>query len=186
MTVIICWLFPKGGKIVTVIQTSSASVLFYRCHWEMKISHPSMRIIRWSQFPTEAVSKPYQNLQLQRTLPWNFSYSNGKGLAALSLKRWRQHALLKNITRAWSFSRKKPYTNGTPRSHIKHCAVVFVPDTAGKQIFLWGFFLSILQIQCEIWKTVKTLFLSMIMINKKIWRENSCELQLRSLIHGLQ
>lgn len=43
-------------------------------------------------------------------------------------------------------------------------------------------FLSIPQIQCELWTTVKAL--SMIMVNKKSWSENSCELQLRGLITG--
>lgn len=143
-----CWwflgCFQRRKKVVTVIQTSNASVLLCWCHWEMKISHTSTRM-RWSQFPREAVSKPRQNLlPLQSTLPGNFSYSNGKGLAAPSLKCWRQHAQLKSKTKAWSFSGKQPYTNGTPGSHVKHCAVVFVPNTTGKQIFLWFF--------CQSWK----------------------------------
>lgn len=40
----------KGGKNSdSVFQTSNASVLLDWCHWEMKISHPSMKM-RWANF----------------------------------------------------------------------------------------------------------------------------------------
>lgn len=117
-----------------MIQTSNASVLLDWCHWDENLppQHEDEMQPVSHRGCIQTLSKP----------PATPEHTSRKLLlltAAPSFKCWSQHALLKNITKTWSFSRKQQYTNGTPESHIKNCALGFVQNTTGKQIFLWFF-----------------------------------------------